>query len=58
MCKLANIHPGEILLGEFLIPIQISQNRLARDIGVPPRHIKEPALNRSGWHSSAWGGGL
>ena len=41
MNKLNNIHPGEILLGEFLVPMEISQNRLARDIGVPPRRINE-----------------
>jgi addiction module HigA family antidote len=41
MSKLPNIHPGEILLEEFLIPMLISQNRLARDIGVPPRRINE-----------------
>jgi len=41
MKKLNNIHPGEILLEEFLIPMEISQNRLARDIGVPPRRINE-----------------
>jgi addiction module HigA family antidote len=41
MTKLANIHPGEILLEEFLIPMEISQNRLARDIGVPQRRINE-----------------
>lgn len=41
MEKLKNIHPGEILLEEFLIPMEISQNRLARDIGVPPRRINE-----------------
>ena len=39
--KLKNIHPGEILLEEFLIPMGISQNRLANDIGVPPRRINE-----------------
>ena len=39
--KLANIHPGEILLEEFLLPMNISQNRLARDISVPPRRINE-----------------
>ena len=38
---LDNVHPGEILLEEFLIPLGISQNRLARDIGVPPRRINE-----------------
>jgi len=41
MAKLHNVHPGEILLEEFLIPMAISQNRLARDIGVPPRRINE-----------------
>ncbi len=41
MAKLQNVHPGEILLEEFLIPMKISQNRLARDIGVPPRRINE-----------------
>ena len=41
MAKLQNVHPGEILLEEFLIPMEISQNRLARDIGVPPRRINE-----------------
>jgi len=41
MKKLANIHPGEILLEEFLNPMAISQNRIARDIGVPPRRINE-----------------
>jgi antitoxin HigA-1 len=39
--KLKNIHPGEVLLEEFLLPMMISQNRLARDIGVPPRRINE-----------------
>jgi len=41
MKKLTNIHPGEILLEEFLLPMEISQNRIARDIGVPPRRINE-----------------
>src|SRR3990167_4899457 len=41
MAKLKNIHPGEILLEEFLIPMGISQNKLARDISVPPRRINE-----------------
>lgn len=39
--KLKNIHPGEILLEEFLIPMSISQNKLARDIDVSPRRINE-----------------
>jgi addiction module HigA family antidote len=39
--KLAPIHPGEILLEEFLEPLGISQYRLAKDISVPPRRINE-----------------
>ncbi len=35
------IHPGEILLEEFLNPLGISQYRLAKDISVPPRRINE-----------------
>ena len=41
MTKLQNVHPGEVLLEEFLVPMEISQNRLARDIGVPPRRVNE-----------------
>lgn len=39
--KIAPIHPGEILLDEFLVPLGISQYRLAKDISVPPRRINE-----------------
>jgi addiction module HigA family antidote len=39
--KLAPIHPGEILLEEFLKPMGITQYRLAKDINVPPRRINE-----------------
>jgi len=39
--KLAPVHPGEILLKEFLDPMGISQYRLAKDISVPPRRINE-----------------
>jgi addiction module HigA family antidote len=39
--RLANITPGEILNEEFLQPMGISQYRLAKDIGVPPRRINE-----------------
>ena len=35
------IHPGEILMEEFLKPLEISQYRLAKDIGVAPRRINE-----------------
>jgi addiction module HigA family antidote len=46
--KLTPIHPGEILLEEFLEPMGISQYRLAKDISVPPRRINEIVLgNRS-----------
>ncbi len=41
MMKLKNIHPGEILLEEFLLPMNISQNGLGIDIGVSPRRINE-----------------
>lgn len=39
--NLKNIHPGEILLEEFLLPMNISQNKLGTDIGVSPRRINE-----------------
>ncbi len=39
--KIAPIHPGEILLEEFLKPLGISQYRLAKDIRVPARRINE-----------------
>lgn len=38
---LAPIHPGEILMEEFLRPLRISQYRLAKDISVPARRINE-----------------
>jgi addiction module HigA family antidote len=41
MKQLPNIHPGEVLLEEFLKPMGISQNRLARAMDVPPRRINE-----------------
>lgn len=41
MKKLNNIHPGEILENEFLQPLKISQNQIARSLGVPPRRINE-----------------
>jgi addiction module HigA family antidote len=44
--KLRNIHPGEILLEEFLKPMNISQNKIANDIGVTPRRINEIVLGR------------
>ncbi len=44
--KLAPIHPGEVLLEEFLKPMELSQNRLAIDIGVPARRINEIVLGK------------
>ena len=44
--KLPNIHPGEALLEEFLLPMGISQNALARAIRVPPRRINEIVLGK------------
>jgi addiction module HigA family antidote len=41
MKKINPIHPGEILLEEFLIPMRLSQNKIATDIGVSPRRINE-----------------
>ncbi len=40
------LHPGEILLEEFLKPLELSQNLLAREIGVPPRRINEIVLGK------------
>jgi addiction module HigA family antidote len=39
--ELPPIHPGEILMEEFLLPMEISQYRLARSISVPPHRINE-----------------
>jgi len=39
--KLAPVHPGEILLEEFMKPLRLSQTRLGRDLGVSPRRINE-----------------
>jgi addiction module HigA family antidote len=39
--KMPPVHPGEILMEEFLAPMGISQYRLAHDISVPPRRINE-----------------
>jgi addiction module HigA family antidote len=39
--KISPIHPGEVLMEEFLKPMSISQYRLAKDISVPPRRINE-----------------
>jgi addiction module HigA family antidote len=39
--KLPPVHPGEVLLEEFLVPMGMSQYRLAKDISVPARRINE-----------------
>jgi addiction module HigA family antidote len=44
--KINPIHPGEILLEEFLNPLGITQYRLAKDINVPPRRINEIVLGK------------
>lgn len=44
--KLAPVHPGEVLLEEFLKPLELSQNRLALSIGVSPRRINEIVLGK------------
>ncbi len=44
--KLNPIHPGEVLQLEFLEPMGLSQNQLARDIGVPPRRVNEIVLGK------------
>jgi addiction module HigA family antidote len=44
--KLTPVHPGEVLLEEFLKPLELSQNRLALDIRVPARRINEIVQGR------------
>lgn len=44
--QLPNPHPGEILLEEFLRPMGVSQNALARALHVPPRRINEIVLGK------------
>jgi addiction module HigA family antidote len=44
--KLPSVHPGEVLLEEFLKPLGLTQNRLARGIHVPPRRINEIVLGK------------
>jgi len=44
--KLAPVHPGEVLLEEFLKPMELSQNRLAIDMGVPSRRVNEIVLGK------------
>ncbi|GMT47327.1 MAG: transcriptional regulator [bacterium] len=44
--KLYPVHPGEVLLEEFLKPTGLSQSKIAHDIGVPPRRINEIVLKK------------
>ncbi|RJR38719.1 MAG: addiction module antidote protein, HigA family [Desulfobacteraceae bacterium] len=44
--QLHPIHPGEVLMEEFLKPLGLSQNRLALSIGVPPRRVNEIVLRK------------
>ncbi len=46
--KLNPIHPGEVLMEEFLTPMKLSQNRLAIALGVPARRINEIVLEKRG----------
>lgn len=41
MRTITPIHPGEVLIEEFLTPLEVTQHRLAVSIGVPPRRINE-----------------
>ena len=44
--RLAPVHPGEVLLEEFLKPMSLSQNKLALSLGVHPRKINEIVLRK------------
>ena len=46
MNRLPNVHPGKVLLEEFLLPLGISQNALARAASVPPRRTNEIVLGK------------
>ena len=46
--QLAPVHPGEVLMEDFLKPMKLSQNRLALSIGVHPRRINEIVLGKRG----------
>lgn len=46
MEKLPNIHPGEVLLEEFLIPLQISQYKLSKDLLIPQTRVSEIVKGR------------
>jgi addiction module HigA family antidote len=46
--KLASVHPGEVLLYDFMEPLGVTQHRLAVTIGVPPRRINEIVHHKRG----------
>lgn len=46
LTTLPNVHPGEVLHEEFLLPLSLSQNALARALRVPPRRINEIVLGK------------
>ncbi|HEX6641332.1 MAG TPA: HigA family addiction module antitoxin [Thermoanaerobaculia bacterium] len=46
--RLPPVHPGEVLLEEFLEPMNITQYRLSKDISVPPRRVNEIVLHKRG----------
>lgn len=46
--KLSPIHPGEVLVEDFLVPLGISQYRIAHDLSVPPRRINEIVHGKRG----------
>ena len=46
--KMDPVHPGEILLEEFLKPMELSQTKLAKELSVPPRRINEIVLGKRG----------
>jgi addiction module HigA family antidote len=46
--RLEPVHPGEVLMEDFLKPMRLSQNRLALSIGVHPRRINEIVLGKRG----------
>lgn len=48
MKDIAPVHPGEVLMYEFLEPLNMSQNQLANDLGVPPRRINEIVHGKRG----------
>ena len=48
MAEIDPVHPGEVLMEEFLEPLGVTQHRLAVEIGVPPRRINETVNGKRG----------